>query len=262
VSAGSVALRLAPPVAEVVLQRPQKLNALAGSMREQLAACIATAATTDGIRALVVTGAGSAFCAGGDIGTMTELHAGKDDAGFHRILHAGAECVLSLQAFPGITVAAINGVAAGAGLALALNCDVRVACPEAKMAASWSRIGLVPDWGATFWLPRLLGYANALQLTLANEAISARRALELGLITEIVGTRELLPRAHRLAADAIPNGDAVLHTRRLLRRGLTHGLEASLAAETEAQEERFASEEVAAALAAFARRGKPPVESS
>ena len=242
--------------AVVILDHPDKLNALAGTMREELRDAVATAARDSSVSSLVVTGAGRAFCAGGGVGTMQRLHAQSDHHGFHHILHTGAECVLALQAFPGLTVAAVNGIAAGAGLALALNCDLRVSDPSARFAASWSGIGLAPDWGASFWLPRLLGYGRALELVAAAGSLSAERALDLGLVTEIAPSGAALDRSLEVAATRGSNAETIRQTKQLLHKGLTGSLEASLAAETEAQETLFAGDDVAAGLAAFAARRK------
>ena len=173
-------------VAWITLNRPDKYNALAGTMREQLLQHVVTAAGDDSVRAVVVTGAGKAFCAGGDIDDMVILRGDRDDAGFRKLLHIGAEVMLALQAFPGLTVAAVNGVASGAGLSLALSCDLRFAAPGARFAAPWVKLGLVPDWGASFWLPRLMGAGRAMEMVLTGKLMDADEALRTGLITEII----------------------------------------------------------------------------
>jgi len=234
---GRVTLEVRDRIAWVTLRRPQRLNALAGDMREQFRDRVGEAAASSGpVDALIVTGEGRAFCAGGDVDTMARLRQQEDGGGFRRILHAGAECALALQAFPGLTVAAINGVAAGAGLALALNCDLRVAVPEARLIASWSRIGLAPDWGASHWLAQSLGYSRALSLVLAGGQIDAPTALEWGLLQSLADPDDLLRCASELAATHSRSPETVAAIRQLLRKGSGGTLEASLAAETEAQD--------------------------
>lgn len=250
-STGTVALESRGGIGWITLDRPAKLNSLAGDMREQLRARIGEAAANKDLYALVVTGAGRAFCAGGDVETMANLQAAGDAAGFHRILHAGAECVLALQAFPGLTIAAVNGVAAGAGFSLALGCDLRIAAHEARFAASWGGIGLAPDWGATFWLPQMLGYARAAELVLGGGVLEAVEAHRLGLVMEVVEGALLLDRVQRVAERLGAGHDRVRQVRALLRKGATGSLEASLAAETEVQEDLFEGDEVAKGLAAF-----------
>ncbi len=254
---GSVELRFDKGLAYVTLCRPARLNALAGSMREQLSAGIAEAAARPEIGPLIITGAGKGFCAGGDLDRMADLRSHDNEAGFRQLLHAGADVVLALQAFPGLTVAAVNGVAAGAGLGLALGCDIRIASREASFTASWSRIGLAPDWGASHWLPRLLGYARALDLTLSARRVDADEARGIGLVHEVVKAEDLLGRATEIALAYGAPRDTVRETKRLLRKGLTGSLEASLAAETEAQEDLFVSDDLAEGLRAFRERRAP-----
>lgn len=251
---GRVTLEVRARIAWVTLRRPERLNSLAGDMREQLRDRIAEAAAAEDLLALVITGEGRAFCAGGDVHTMADLRGRSDGAGFRRILHAGAECVLALQAFPALTIAALNGVAAGAGMALALNCDLRIAAPQARMIASWGRIGLAPDWGATHWLPQMLGASRALSLILAGGELDAEAAVRSGLVEEIVEGERLLERAAEIAAERGRYGPTVVAVRELVRKGASGPLERSLAAETEAQEELFESEAVGDGLAAFLER--------
>jgi len=251
-----VTMRRDGAVAQVTLSRAEKLNALAQDMRQQLRDRIVEAARDKQITALLITGEGKAFCAGGDIDAMAELRASGNHRQFHQILHAGAECVLALQAFPGVTVAAINGVAAGAGFALALNCDLRVAADTARLAASWSNIGLAPDWGASFWLPQLVGYSRALELVISGREVDSAEALRLGLVHEVVAPGEVRKRALELAQRGAAH-DMVRQTKYLLRRGLEGSLESSLAAETEAQEDLFAGEDALEGLQAFRDRRQP-----
>ncbi len=243
-------------IAEITLSRAEKLNALANDMREQLHDRIIEAARDERIAALVITGEGKAFCAGGDVDALAKLRDANDHRGFHEILHASVECVLALQAFPGLTVAAINGVAAGAGFALALNCDLRVAADTARLAASWGNIGLAPDWGASFWLPQLVGYSRALELVVSGRAVDSAEALQLGLVHDVVPPGEVRKRAAMLAQRGMAH-EMVRQTKYLLRRGLEGSLEASLAAETEAQEDLFAGDDVAEGLRAFRNKRVP-----
>lgn len=256
-SGGIVSLRREGTVGVITLERPDKLNSLAGDMRTQLRDAIVEAAGNSEIGALVITGAGRGFCAGGDVKAMAALHEQGSADPFHRILHAGAECVLALQAFPGLTVAAVNGVAAGAGFSLALACDLRIASQQARFAASWGEIGLAPDWGATFFLPQMIGSSRAAQLILGGRVLGAEDAVEQGLVLEVVPSDALLPRAVEIAAERGAATEMVRQVKYLLRRGIEGSLEASLAAETEAQEELFDGSDVAEGLAAFTAK-RPP----
>ena len=244
-------------VAWITLNRPDKLNALVGDMREVLLGHVARAATDEQVRALVITGAGRAFCAGGDIDNMIRLRADGNEEGFRRLLHTGNEVMLALQAFPGLTVAAVNGATAGAGLSLALSCDLRFAAPAARFAAPWIRLGLVPDWGASFWLPRLIGAGRAYEMVLTGRPVEADEALRIGLVTEIVTgedfASEVQERAARLGAASF----AVAQAKRLVRLGAEDSMEAALARESEAQEECFASADFKEGLDAFVAKRKP-----
>lgn len=244
-------------VAWITLNRPGKLNALVGDMREVLLSHIRSAACDDDVRAVVLTGAGKAFCAGGDIDNMIRLRSEGDEAGFRRLLHTGNEVMLALQAFPGLTLAAVNGVAAGAGLSLALSCDLRLAAPSATFSAPWIKLGLVPDWGASFWLPRLIGSGRALEMVLTGARVDAEEAARIGLITAIVdhdGFEETVQRrASRLGAA----GFAVAHAKRLVRLGAEDPMEAALARESEAQEECFDSDDFQEGITAFIEKRKP-----
>lgn len=245
-------------VAWVTLNRPDNLNALVGDMRELLLAHIGSAAADDDVRAVVITGAGRAFCAGGDIDNMIRLRKEGDEAGFRRLLHAGNEVMLALQAFPGLTVAALNGVAAGAGLSLALSCDLRFATPDAKLAAPWIKLGLVPDWGASFWLPRLAGSGRALEMVLTGAPVAAREAERIGLVTAIIEDDDFAAvvqqRTRRIGAASL----AVAQAKRLVRLGAEDPFEAALARESEAQEECFDSNDFKEGLDAFV--AKRPAE--
>ena len=245
-------------VAWITLNRPAKYNALAGTMREQLLQHVVTAAGDDSVRAVVVTGEGKAFCAGGDIDNMVTLRGEGDDAGFRKLLHAGAEVMLALQAFPGLTVAAVNGVASGAGLSLALSCDLRFAAPGARFAAPWIKLGLVPDWGASFWLPRLMGAGRAMEMVLTGKLIDADEALRTGLITEIVGADDFTAAVQTKAAGLGAAASAVAHAKRLVRLGAEESLEAAIARESETQEELFESADFKEGLQAFLE--KRPLE--
>ncbi len=249
-------------VAWITLNRPHKLNALAGDMREVLLSHIGTAAGDDDVRALVVTGAGKAFCAGGDIDNMIRLRSDGDEAGFRRLLHTGNEVMLALQAFPGLTVAAVNGVAAGAGLSLTLSCDLRLAAPSATFAAPWIKLGLVPDWGASFWLPRLIGSGRALEMVLTGAPVDAEEAARIGLITQIVDERDFAGTVQRRVARIGAARLAVAQAKRLVRLGGEDPMEAALARESEAQEECFDSDDFREGLDAFIEKRPPEFKGS
>lgn len=256
-SEGRVNFERCDRVGWITLDRPDKLNALADTMREELRDHVTAAARDDDVSALVVTGAGDAFCAGGDLQRMAELKEADDEAGFRELLHAGAEVVLTLQSFPGLVVAAVNGVAAGAGLGLALACDLRLASPAARFGATWSRIGLVPDWGTSFWLPRLVGAGPALEMVLSGRLVRAAEAAALGLVHQVVEDGTLEERARETAERLGAARQAVAQAKALVRGGLESSLEHALAREAEAQEECFGTTDFGEGLTAFLEDRRP-----
>ena len=183
-------------------------------------------------RAVVLTGAGKAFCSGADLNDlMTDYESGGPDLArllddvFHPALHALLDCKVPV-------IGAINGVAAGAGLGLALACDLRVMAEDAFLTSAFTAIGLVPDSGTTWWLSHHLGVSRALEIAFTNRRVGAEEARELGLCVDVVPGDQLLHRARSLAgqmADLVP--DSLVTTRRLIREASGTSLEEALRAE-------------------------------
>ena len=187
-------------IATIALNRPDALNAFSGSMREDLLAAINEAAA--GARVLIITGAGKGFCSGGDVRFMAELRRESRSEALAPLIEQGKRVVQRLRDLPIPSVACVNGVAAGAGFGLALACDLRIASATARFAASFSRLGLHPDWGTSFFLTRLAGAAVARELIFTGRLIDAAEALRLGLVNRVVepgrrtgGARERQPGA-------------------------------------------------------------------
>src|SRR6185503_11204300 len=194
-------------VAAITLNRPEKLNAFTGTMREDLLAALESAERNQTVRVVVLTGAGRAFCAGGDVEYMSELQQRGDVASFRKLLDAGRDVVLQIANMEKPVIAAVNGVAAGAGCNLALACDYRIASDAAKFAESFVRIGLHPDWAGTWFLPRLAGYGRAFELMLSGRTIDAAEALEIGIVDRVVAAASFADEVAALArtfADAPP----------------------------------------------------------
>ena len=246
-------------VATLVLNRPEKLNAFGDDMREQLVAALDAAAAHGGIGALVITGAGRAFSAGGDVHAMTALR--ERDArfeGMRPLLEAGRAAIERLVALPFPTLAAVNGPAAGAGLNLALACDLRIASDQASFGETFARIGLHPDWGGTYFLPRLIGRARALELIWTGDRIDAPEALRIGLVNRVVPHATLGVEAHALAVRlAAAPRTAVRLAKRSVDASLQRTLAQCLDAEAEAQEACWADPDVAEGLRAFVEKRAP-----
>ena len=173
-------------VGTITLNRPDKLNAFAGRMRQEVADAVRAMAADDAVRVLVITGAGRAFCAGADIGYMREILEKEDWEAGTALVEAGREVVTTIRATAKPVIASVNGPAAGGGANLALSCDLRIASDRATIGQTFNRIGLHPDWGGTFFLPRLVGPAKALELVYTAEMLPAAEALALGLFNRVV----------------------------------------------------------------------------
>lgn len=192
-------------VAVLELNRPDRLNALTGELHDALNGAVADAAQDAGVGCVVVTGVGRAFCAGGDTSSGGRREAGpksqeqRVDAMVHH-----AETVRLLHEMPKPTLAIVNGAAAGAGLALALACDMRIAAADAIMTTAYIKLALSGDFGCTYFLTRLVGPAIANELMFLSEKVPMERALALGLVNRVVPSADLMPAgmqmAHALAA--------------------------------------------------------------
>jgi 2-(1,2-epoxy-1,2-dihydrophenyl)acetyl-CoA isomerase len=242
-------------VGNIRLCRPEQLNALAGSMREELLAAVETLAADPAVRVLLVTGTGRGFCAGGDLARLHELREAEDTQELRRLLELGSRIVLALRACPKPVLAAVNGAAAGAGLALALACDLRIAAASAVFSAAFVRIGLVPDWGATHLLPRTIGTSAALEMALSGRKLDAREALALGLVHRVAADGELQAEARRWAEELAAGPPlAMARIKELLYLADGSAMTQQLAAEARSQLECFLQPEVHERLAGAMRR--------
>lgn len=242
-------------VATLTLDRPAALNALTVPIKYALLDALIAIAADRTIRAVILTGAGRAFCAGQDLAERDDPAAAPLDVELRERYHP---IVRALRAMDQPVIAAVNGVAAGAGASLAFACDLRLAATDARFVLAFGRIGLVPDSGATWFLPRLLGAARAAELALLGDALDAADALRLGLVTRVVRGDELLAEARamaeRLAASA---PGAMTATKHALERSWSMDLDAALEDEARLQGIAGASADHAEGLAAF-REKRPP----
>jgi len=185
-------------IATITLNRPEKLNAFTVTMIDRWAAALAEAQRDPAVRVVIVTGAGRAFCAGGDVGQMGQREpTGLDHKAYlwehiHRI-------PLTLDAMDKPVIAMINGVAAGAGMDMTLMCDLRIASDQARFAESYVKVGVVPGDGGAYYLPRLIGLDHALELFWTGDFVSAHDAERLGLVTRVVPAAELQTYTYTLA---------------------------------------------------------------
>jgi 2-(1,2-epoxy-1,2-dihydrophenyl)acetyl-CoA isomerase len=254
----SVLVSVAAGVETITLNRPEKLNALNPEMHTQLRAALERASNDAEIRALLLTGAGRGFCTGQD---LAERDVSAGAAPIDLSVSLGSHynpLVRRLRALPKPIVCAVNGVAAGAGANLALACDIVIAARSAMFVQAFARLGLVPDSGGTYFLPRLVGTARAMGLALLAEPLSAERAEQWGLIWKAVDDERLGDEALALArtlASGPTKGYALL--KRALYGSATHSLDAQLDLERDLQREAGFSEDYREGVSAFKEKRTP-----
>ncbi len=242
-------------IATLTLDRPEALNALTIPVKVALLDAFAKVAADPTIRAVILTGAGRAFCAGQDLAERAAPDAPPLDV---ELRDRYEPIIRAMVALDRPIIAAINGVAAGAGASLALACDLRVAATSARFVLAFGRIGLVPDSGATWFLPRIVGSARAAEMALLNAPIDAEEALRVGLVSRVVPDADLLATAREMATTLAAGPPlAISATKRLLAAAWTTDLEAAFAAERAAQGELGGTRDHEEGVAAF-REKRPP----
>lgn len=219
-------------VATITLNRPEKLNAYSEVMVHEIISAISDSRDDDGVRAVILTGAGRGFCSGGDISrdfqypTRYRGHRMESMLEMRENMH---QLVTFLRRFDKPTIAAINGPAVAGGLALALSCDFRIAAESARLGDTSLKFALIPDEGGAYLFPMFMGLQNALKMSFFSEVYSATKAKELGLVTAVVSDKELMTTAQTWAqrlADGPPI--AIRITKRMMYKQLTMDLENAL----------------------------------
>ncbi|MEU9840599.1 enoyl-CoA hydratase-related protein [Actinomadura sp. NPDC048032] len=247
-------------VGTITLNRPDGMNSLTVEMKEALRAAVVRAAADPAVRAVVLTGAGRAFCAGQDLrehGDNLAAGRGLDDT----VRKHYNPIVLAIAGMRKPVVAAVNGVAAGAGASLAFACDLVVASDRARFATAFTGIGLAPDSGMSWTLQRLVGRAKATELLLLGEPVKAQEALELGLVTRVVPADELAPASVELAR-RLASGPTVAYgaVKAALDHAATHDLASALEREAELQDECERTSDHHNATEAFLKKQQPVFE--
>ncbi len=249
----TILVGVADGVATITLHRPESLNALNGAMRGELLAAVKAAARDDTVRAIVLTGAGRGFCSGAD------LRGGATERAFRRVLTDEYNpLIVAIRELPKPVIAAVNGVAAGAGVSLALACDLVYTSEEARFIQAFVRIGLVPDSGSTRTLVRALGRHRAAALIFSGEPLGAAEAQAAGLVNEVVAADHLSATVQAAAAKL---ADAPTRAIGLAKRAINHAEDAllaeSLAMEASLQELAGRTEDHAEGSAAFGEKREP-----
>lgn len=246
------------PIGWIRMNRPERLNAFAGLMREEIEAGLVELEAAAEVRCVVITGVGRAFSTGGDVSFMAELIEKGDRESFDALVQTGMRVVSQIDRMSKPVIAAVNGPAAGAGACLALACDLRIASEGASIGLTFLRVGLHPDWGGSYFLPRLVGPALAAELIYTGGMVGVERAERLGLFNRVVPAAELEASARALAGQiAAGPAEAVAHAKRTLRRGGDAPLGEVLAMEHEAQLAAFDSPDFMEGISAFLEKRTP-----
>ena len=243
------------PVATLTLDRPEALNALTVAVKVALRDELERIAVDRAVRVVILTGAGRAFCAGQDLAERALPDAVPLDVELRERYNP---IIQALRSMGQPVIAAVNGVAAGAGASLAFACDLRIAADDARFILAFGRIGLVPDSGATWFLPRLVGAARAAEMALVGDPIGAEEALRIGLVSRVVPGEQLMAQARELAdriAAGAPMAQAL--TKAALERAATIDLDTALDGEAKLQGIAGASADHAEGLAAFREKRAP-----
>jgi 2-(1,2-epoxy-1,2-dihydrophenyl)acetyl-CoA isomerase len=245
-------------VAEITLNRPAVLNAFTQPMARQLQAALAAVAGDDAVRAVLLTGSGRAFCAGQDLAEAVPPD-GSPAPPIEEIVRGSYNPVVrAIRALEKPVVCAVNGVAAGAGANLALACDIVIAGENASFVQSFCKIGLVPDTGGTFFLPRLVGTARATALAMLGDRVTAVEAHAAGMIWRVVAADALLHEARVTARHLAAQPTRGLGLiKRAMNASLANTLEQQLELEANLQAEAAATSDFAEGVAAFMAKRQP-----
>jgi 2-(1,2-epoxy-1,2-dihydrophenyl)acetyl-CoA isomerase len=253
-----VLLKREDGVATVVLNRPERLNALNRDLAVGLNEALGELESDKHIQAVIITGTGRAFCAGGDLAQIWKGRQDNDTTDLEPLLRVGAQISLKLRLMRQPVIAAVNGPAAGAGMNIALAADIRIASETATFGENFVKVGLFPDYGGTFFLPELIGPARAAEMFYTGDMIDAQTALRLGIVNRVTPSEKLEAEvrdlAHKIAHGPTTSLRAIKHT---LFGKAREQLIKALEAEVDEQLKCFASEDCAEGLRAFFEKRKP-----
>lgn len=245
-------------VAILTFNRPERMNAIGGTLKQDIAAAIAHADDDDEVRVIVLTGAGAAFCAGGDVKEMAAQLAAGSRPLEEKIRPARDAMLLAIHEARKPVIAAVNGAAAGAGMNMALAADIRIASSAARFSQAFVKRGLSPDSGATYFLPRIVGLSKACELAFTGDTLDAQEALQLGIVSRVVAPEDLVPTVLELAARIAAGPPVAI---RLAKQALHHGqhgdLRDALAREAAALNICMDTEDAAEGMASFREKRSP-----
>ena len=246
-------------IATLTLNRPDRMNALGDTLREDLYDAVMKCAADPGVGVMVITGAGRGFCSGGDVKSMSDRdQAGQGTTTSEHLAPIRDRVVLAMRDCPKPIIAAVNGAAAGAGMNLALACDLRIASATARFSQAFIKRGLSPDWGGSWFLPRVVGTAKACELIFTGETIDAAEALRLGIVNAVAAPEALMNEAYALARKIAAGPPVALQlAKRAIYRNLETDLRAGLEFETFAQSVCKGTEDAKEGIRAFIEKRAP-----
>lgn len=257
----AIAYSVADGVATLRLDRPERRNAIDDAMRGEMIAALEEAGADPAVRALVITGTGSAFCAGGDVrGMRNRLAAPQEEVAFNgwRRQQRTHRAVALLHTMPKPTIAAVNGAAAGLGCDVALSCDFIMAAESAQFTMSFIARGLIPDGGGMYFLPRRVGLARAKELVFTGRRVGAAEALAIGMVERVVPDADLAAAAEAWARELSAGSPAALAlAKSVMDRSLEMSFEQVLAEGAKAQALCYTTGEHRASVEAFLAQSKP-----
>ncbi|WP_436493881.1 enoyl-CoA hydratase-related protein [Actinokineospora sp. HUAS TT18] len=245
-------------VRTLTLNRPDAFNSLTVELKEALLAALEAAAGDDSVRAIVLTGAGKAFCAGQDLKEHMALLAANDPAPLATVEKHYNPIVTAITSMPKPVIAAVNGMAAGAGASFAYACDLRIVASSAKFLMAFANVGLTADSGAAWTLPRLIGYGRAMEMMLLAKPVDAEEALRIGMVTQVVAPEDVLSTARALASTmAAGPTTAYAKIKEAMLASAAGSLSDGLAVEGRTQAEAGQTADHREAVDAFVAKRKP-----
>jgi 2-(1,2-epoxy-1,2-dihydrophenyl)acetyl-CoA isomerase len=245
-------------VATLILNRPEKLNALNKDLTVALHDALARVEADKDVLVVVLTGAGRAFCAGGDLAAIVKGHDENDTTELEPVLRSGAQMVLKIRTMHQPVIAAVNGPAAGAGMNIALAADIRIASDLATFGQNFAKVGLFPDYGGTYFLPELVGPARAAEMFYTGDMIDAQTALQLGIVNHVVPAAQLDAEAKALARKIAEGPQtAIRSVKRTLFGSAKTRLIKALDHEVQEQMKCFLCKDCGEGIRAFMEKRKP-----
>jgi 2-(1,2-epoxy-1,2-dihydrophenyl)acetyl-CoA isomerase len=253
-----ILVSVADGIGTITLNRPDKLNSFADRMRQEIAEAVTELSGDDAVRVIVITGAGRGFCTGADVTYLKQIAEDEDEEALRGLVEAGRAVVTAIRNAPQPVIASVNGPAAGGGANLALACDIRIASDRATIGQTFNRVGLHPDWGGTYFLPRLVGPARAAELIFTGAMIAADEAERIGLFNRVVPHERLAEETAELACALAEKPQLAVRLAKVaVHRSLDASMDEMLEYELEAQLRCGLSADGKEGISAFVEKRKP-----